>query len=92
MSELTHKVEKALDTIRPYLEADGGDVKILEIDDENNLVLELMGNCGSCPMSTMTLKAGVEEAVKREVPEIKSVHAVNITSPDDPNAKLPFAI
>ncbi|MEM7296952.1 MAG: NifU family protein [Bacteroidota bacterium] len=92
MSELLEKVEKALDTIRPYLEADGGDVKILEIDDNQNLVLELMGNCGSCPMSTMTLKAGVEEAIKREVPEIKSVHAVNITSPDDPNAKLPFAI
>lgn len=92
MSELIEKVEKALNTIRPYLEADGGDVKILEIDDNNNLILELMGNCGSCPMSTMTLKAGVEEAVKREVPEINSVHAVNITSPDDPNAKLPFAI
>ena len=91
MSELQEKVEKALDTIRPYLEADGGDVKVLEIDGNNNLVLELMGNCGSCPMSTMTLKAGVEEAVKREVPEIRAVHAVNITSPDDPNAKLPFS-
>ncbi len=90
MSELIEKVEKALDTIRPYLEADGGDVKILEVDKDMNLVLELMGNCGSCPMSTMTLKAGVEEAIKREVPEIKSVHAVNVTSPDDPNAKLPF--
>ena len=90
MAELIDRVEKALDTIRPYLEADGGDVKVLEIDDSQNLVLELMGSCGSCPMSTMTLKAGVEEAIKREVPEIKSVHAVNITSPDDPNAKLPF--
>ena len=91
MSELVEKVEKALNTIRPYLEADGGDVKVLEVDKDMNVVLELMGNCGSCPMSTMTLKAGVEEAIKREVPEIKSVHAVNITSPDDPNAKLPFA-
>ena len=90
MSEVIEKVEKALDTIRPYLEADGGDVKILEIDEELNVVLELMGNCGSCPMSTMTLKAGVEEAIKRDVPEVKSVHAVNITAPDDPNAKLPF--
>ncbi|MEQ6165869.1 MULTISPECIES: NifU family protein [unclassified Ekhidna] len=91
MSELVEKVEKALNTIRPYLEADGGDVKVLEVDKDMNVVLELMGNCGSCPMSTMTLKAGVEEAIKREVPEIKSVQAVNITSPDDPNAKLPFA-
>ncbi|MEO9869096.1 NifU family protein [Ekhidna sp.] len=90
MSELVERVEKALNTIRPYLEADGGDVKVLEVDKEMNVVLELMGNCGSCPMSTMTLKAGVEEAIKREVPEIKSVHAVNVTSPDDPNAKLPF--
>ena len=91
MSELQERVDKALDTIRPYLEAGGGDVKIIEIDEDKNLILELMGNCGSCPMSTMTLKAGVEEAIKREVPEIKSVHAVNVTSPDDPNAKLPFA-
>lgn len=90
MSELVKKVEKALNTIRPYLEADGGDVKVLEVDSDKNVILELMGNCGSCPMSTMTLKAGVEEAIKREVPEIKSVHAVNITAPDDPNAKLPF--
>ncbi|NQZ78117.1 MAG: NifU family protein [Ekhidna sp.] len=90
MSEIVEKVEKALDTIRPYLEADGGNVKVLEIDEEMNVILELMGNCGSCPMSTMTLKAGVEEAIKRDVPEIKSVHAVNVTAPDDPNAKLPF--
>ena len=90
MSELVERVERALNNIRPYLEADGGDVKVLEVDKDMNVVLELMGNCGSCPMSTMTLKAGVEEAIKREVPEIKSVHAVNITSPDDPNAKLPF--
>lgn len=90
-NDLTIKVEKALDTIRPYLEADGGNVKILEIDENFNLVLELMGNCGSCPMSTMTMQAGVEEAIKREVPEIKSVHAINITSPEDPGASLPFS-
>jgi len=92
MTELNDRIESALDTIRPYLEADGGNVRLLEVDKENNVVLELTGNCGSCPMSTMTMKAGVEEAIKREVPEIKSVHAINITSPDDPNAKLPFAI
>lgn len=92
MSELVERVEKALHNIRPYLEADGGDVRVLGIDEEFNVQLELLGNCGSCPMSAMTLKAGVEEAIKREVPEIKSVHAVNLTSPDDPNAKLPFAV
>ncbi|MFK7952272.1 MAG: NifU family protein [Ekhidna sp.] len=92
MSELVERVEKALNNIRPYLEADGGDVKVLGVDEDLNVQLELLGNCGSCPMSAMTLKAGVEEAIKREVPEIKGVHAVNITAPDDPNAKLPFAV
>ena len=83
------RVEEALQMIRPYLQADGGDVKLLELKDKNVAVLELLGACGSCPMSTMTLKAGVEEAIKRAVPEIKGVEAINITSPDDPNAQLP---
>ena len=83
------KVEDALQAIRPYLEADGGDVKILSISDDGIVKLELLGACGSCPMSTMTLKAGVEEAIKRAVPEINAVEAINITSPDDPNAQLP---
>ncbi|MFY0598721.1 MAG: NifU family protein [Cyclobacteriaceae bacterium] len=86
--ELLDRIEAALDNIRPYLEADGGNVKVLSVED-NILKLELLGSCGSCPMSTMTLKAGVEEAVKRVVPEIVAVEAVNITAPDDPNAKLP---
>ena len=86
---LFERVDKALQTIRPYLEADGGDVKILDIDEDGVVRLELLGACGSCPMSTMTLRAGVEEAIKRAVPEVKSVDAVNITSHDDPNAKLP---
>ena len=92
MAELIDRIEQALEKIRPYLEADGGDVKVLEVDKNQNVILELLGNCGSCPMSTMTLRAGVEEAIKREVPEINSVHAVNITSPDDPNAKLPHSM
>ena len=89
-NELKARVELALDTIRPYLKADGGDVKILEIDSKNRVILELLGNCGSCPMSTMTLKAGVEEAIKRAVPQITAVEAVNITTSDDPSAVLPF--
>ncbi len=75
---LTLKVENALDSIRPYLEADGGNVKILEISDDNVVKLELLGACGTCPMSTMTMKAGVEEAIKRAVPEIHSVQAINV--------------
>lgn len=88
-SELAEKVNKALDSIRPYLETDGGNVKIIEITDDMTVRLELLGACGSCPMSTMTLKAGVEEAIKKAVPEIKRVEALNITMPGDPNAKLP---
>lgn len=83
------KVEDALQTIRPYLEADGGDVKILEISEGGIVTLELLGACGSCPMSTMTLKAGVEEAIKRAVPEVVGVEAINITSPHDPESRLP---
>lgn len=86
---LISKVEDALESIRPYLKADGGNVKVLRIDENKKVVLELLGACGSCPMSTMTLKAGVEEAIKRAVPEVSGVEAVNITAPDDPNAKLP---
>lgn len=87
--ELYNKIEKALDSIRPYLEADGGNVKILDITPEMVVKLELLGACGYCPMSTMTLKAGVEESIKRVVPEIKGVEAINVTKPDDPHAKLP---
>ncbi len=86
---LTHRIESALDSIRPYLEADGGNVRILEVNSDNKVFLELLGSCGNCPMSTMTLKAGVEEAIKRAVPEVTSVEAVNITDPEDPNAVLP---
>jgi Fe-S cluster biogenesis protein NfuA len=73
------RIESALDQIRPYLEADGGNVKVLEVTDEMVLKLELLGACGTCPMSTMTLKAGVEQSVLREVPEIKAVEAINMT-------------
>lgn len=90
MEDLMPRVEQALDTIRPYLEADGGNVKILEITEERVVKLELLGACGTCPMSAMTLKAGVEEAIKRAVPEISAVQAVNLTTPDDPRAKLPY--
>lgn len=72
------KIEKALDQIRPYLEADGGNVKVLEVTDDMVLRLELLGACGTCPMSTMTLKAGVEQSVLRAVPEIRAVEAINL--------------
>lgn len=76
-SELRDKIETALDSIRPYLEADGGNVKVLEVTEDMIVKLEMTGACGSCPMSSMTLKAGVEEAIKRAIPEINGVVAVN---------------
>jgi Fe-S cluster biogenesis protein NfuA len=87
--ELIERIETALDQIRPYLEADGGNVALHEITDDMVVKLKLLGACGSCPMSIMTLKAGVEQALKRAVPEINSVEAINITDMDDPNAVLP---
>lgn len=78
--ELLNRVEDALDTIRPYLETDGGNVKVVDITPNNLLRLEFVGNCGNCPMSSMTFKAGVEEAVKRLVPEIKSIEVVSLAA------------
>jgi len=86
---LLQKVEEALDTIRPYLLADAGNVSIIEITDEKVLKIKLLGSCESCPMSIMTLKAGIEQAVKKAVPEITAVEAINITPIDHPNAILP---
>ena len=76
--DLQGRVEQALENIRPYLLADGGDVKLLGIDKDNVVKVELLGACGECPMSPMTMKAGVEEAVKRVAPEITGIKAVNV--------------
>jgi Fe-S cluster biogenesis protein NfuA len=78
-NEFLAKIESALDQIRPYLEADGGNVKVLEVTPDMVLRLEMVGACGTCPMSAMTLKAGVEQSVLKAVPEIKAVEAVNLT-------------
>jgi Fe-S cluster biogenesis protein NfuA len=75
---LIEKVEMALNQIRPYLKSDGGDVRILEISDDKTLRLELLGACGSCSMSAMTFRGGIEETIRREVPEILKVIAVNV--------------
>lgn len=74
--ELITKAQNAIEQIRPYLQADGGDIRFVELTEENILNVELQGACGSCPFSRMTLKNGVEEAVKRALPEIVSVEAV----------------
>ncbi len=74
---LIKKVEGVIDQIRPYLEADGGNIRFVELTDDMVVNVELLGACGSCPMSQMTLKAGVEQAVKKAIPEIKSVESIN---------------
>lgn len=86
---LLDEVEAALDSIRPYLEADGGNVSIEEITPDNVVRLKLLGSCGSCPMSIMTLKAGIEQAIMKAVPQITAIEAVNLTDIDDPHAVLP---
>ncbi|MES2519052.1 MAG: NifU family protein [Bacteroidota bacterium] len=75
---LQEKVETALDKIRPYLKADGGNVRVLEITEEHTLRLELTGACGSCSMSAMTFKGGIEDTIRRDVPEILRVEAINV--------------
>ncbi len=76
---LKTRIEAALNGIRPYLEADGGNVAVKEITDDMTVRLELIGSCSSCPMSTMTFKAGLEEAILKSVPEIRKVEAINLT-------------
>ena len=77
MEAIKERVEKALEKIRPYLVADGGDISIVEITDDMVVRVEMKGACYGCPFSMQTLKAGVEMAVRNEVPEIREVVDVN---------------
>ena len=77
--ELIEKVNLAITELRPFLEADGGDMEFVELTDDGIVKVRLLGACSDCSMSLMTLKAGLEEAVKKLAPEIKSVEAVNLT-------------
>lgn len=76
--ELIRKVKNVIDQIRPYLQNDGGDIEFIELTEDNIVNVRLLGACGSCPYSTMTLKSGVENAMKKAIPEITSVEAVNL--------------
>ena len=79
--ELRDRIEESLDSIRPYLLADGGSVRLLNVTPDMVVELELLGACGTCPMSAMTLRAGIEQALKRSVPQVARVEAVNAPSP-----------
>lgn len=74
-SELKQKVNNVIDQVRPYLQADGGDIEIIDITDDLTVKVKLVGACDSCAFSTMTLKNGVEATLKKVLPEIKEVVA-----------------
>jgi Fe-S cluster biogenesis protein NfuA len=76
--ELVRKVNNVIDQIRPYLEADGGNIEFMNLTEDNVVEVQLQGACASCPMSTMTLKNGVEQAMIKAIPEIRSVEATNL--------------
>lgn len=73
---MLEKVQAALDQIRPTLQRDGGDAKIVEVTPDGIVKLKLVGACGHCPMSQMTLKMGIEKRLKEQLPEVKEVIAV----------------
>ena len=72
---MKEKVEEALKKVRPMLQADGGDVELVEVQDNGIVKVRLTGACGGCPMSQMTLKNGIERILKQEVPEVVSVES-----------------
>lgn len=73
---MKEKVEAALNKVRPALQADGGDVELVDVGEDGLVRVRLRGACGGCPMSQLTLKMGIERILKKEVPEVKSVEAV----------------
>ena len=77
-ANLITRIENALDQIRPYMEADGGNVSLVEVTEDMVVRIKLLGACSSCKMSMMTMKAGVEQSILKAVPEIRSVEAINI--------------
>ncbi|MEJ2314947.1 MAG: NifU family protein [Nitrospirota bacterium] len=73
---MEEKVREVIEKIRPFLKADGGDVEIVEVTGDGTVKVRLTGACGHCPMSTMTLKMGIEKKLKESIPEVKEVVAV----------------
>jgi Fe-S cluster biogenesis protein NfuA len=71
------EIQKALNNIRPYLQADNGDVELVDVSDDGIVKVRLLGACEICPLSIMTLRAGIERAIMREVPAVKRIEAVS---------------
>jgi Fe-S cluster biogenesis protein NfuA len=76
MTMMKENIQKAINQIRPNLQADGGDVELVDVTDDGIVKVKLLGACRGCPMSQMTLKMGIEKYLKKEVPEVKEVVAV----------------
>ena len=76
---MKERVEQVLDEIRPSLQADGGDVELVDVSDDGVVRVKLVGSCGGCPFAMMTLKSGIERILKHEIPGIKEVKAVGLT-------------
>jgi len=76
--DLCERIDRALDELRPFLKSDGGDIKVLAVREDLTVEVELQGACAHCAQAAMTMRAGVEEAVRRVVPEVQRVVAVNM--------------
>jgi len=74
--ETIQKIDEAISEIRPYLNADGGDVELVDLTEDNTVKVRLTGACDGCPFSMMTLKAGIEQAIRKKFPEMKELLAV----------------
>ena len=73
---IIEKIQKGIDSVRPYLTADGGDVELIDVTEDNVVKVKLLGACDGCPFSIMTLKAGIEQAVRKEWPELNTLESV----------------
>jgi len=76
-TNLIHLVNEALDDVRPHLQSDGGDIEVVDVTDEMTVLVKWLGNCQNCNMSYMTMRAGIEHAIKNKVPSILHVEAIN---------------
>ena len=76
-AQVKDKIEEALNSVRPFLAMDGGNVEFVDMNDDNVVTLKLLGACSGCSMSHMTMKAGIEEAIKKVLPQVKSVIAID---------------
>lgn len=76
-SDLISRINVALDDVRPHLVSDGGNIEVVDVTDDMTVQVKWLGNCQNCNMSLMTMRAGIEVAIKTKVPEIKQIEAVN---------------